>query len=231
MFLEPVQGKDRFRDVIEGAARTHVDRLRESQCVRCTGYPSFTLSSFDFVIAAVQVVRRRSLGKDQRELDIPTVLGAINSTSRGHSNRAHKIAMERWKQHPPQHLPEDVNADEAKLFKDQWPKISGNTAGCSTTEYTPRCGALQQFLEQVAHGAVIVSRRNIIARLQVFWQPCTAKTHKNTVHNIASQCARPIFVFGDRHISMLRSSLKINGDNSASCSVIKDMSTTKTMAV
>ena len=63
MFLEPVQGKDRFRDVIEGAARTHVDRMRESHWARRAGYPSFTLSSFDFVIAAVHVVRRSSFGK------------------------------------------------------------------------------------------------------------------------------------------------------------------------
>ena len=54
MFLEPVQGKDRFRDVIEGAARTRVDRMRESHWVRRTGYPSFTLS----------VVRRSTLGKE-----------------------------------------------------------------------------------------------------------------------------------------------------------------------
>ena len=36
MFLEPVQGKDRFRYVIEGAARTRVDRMRESHWVRRT---------------------------------------------------------------------------------------------------------------------------------------------------------------------------------------------------
>ena len=79
------QQQDRFRDVIEEAARNHVDRMRESHWVWRTRYPSFTLSSFDFAIAAVQVVRRSSLGK-------------ISASEHPHSTRCHQQYISRTEQ-------------------------------------------------------------------------------------------------------------------------------------
>lgn len=83
------QGSDRFRD-----ASAH-----ESHGVRRTGDPSFTLSSFDFVSAAVQVYRKvEQPWEDQHPHSARCHQQYISRTQQP---RTQDCTVECWKQHPP----------------------------------------------------------------------------------------------------------------------------------